>query len=249
MKLSLNALRMSKYPVERYASYLLSLTMIGLFITALMQVALLLYMRIRKKMPFYTIAAVFFSAAGSVSVIIVLQYLVHSFLDSALAMQPSMVRRFFNSFIVAALVEECGKAFCFCLTAAVLSKKRRIGCRKEDTPTVGSTVTSDFYSHIMLALFFGLAFGGFENISYSLRYPAGQEIRLLAVILHGMLGSFYAAVLHARTKSSAVFFLCAAIILHGFYNFFIFLGGIFFLPAFAVLGMVFLYAKRIYCRR
>lgn len=209
--------------------------MMGLFIAAMIPAVLFIYILIRKKASAYAVVAVFFAALCALPVTLGLQYIVHSFLDAPLVLQPGVMRLFFTSFIVAALMEECSKALCFCLAVTVLSKKRHI--------------EFDFYYHLMLALFFGFVFSGFENISYSLRYPFGYGSRLLTTILHGMLGSFYAEVLHAHSKSRAVVFLCVAVFLHGFYNFFIFMGGIFFLPAFAILGILILHAEKLYHRR
>ena len=99
---------------------------------------------------------------------------------------------------------------------------------------------------MLLGVFFGFVFSGFENISYSLRYSNVQFLRLVtAAVLHGTLGCFYASMAYTKTKRKAAFVFLAAIVLHGLYNFFISLGGGFILPAAAVLGIACLYAARL----
>ena len=205
------------------------MSIIRLLLTAFLPAAAAACIAVKKHVPVYALAAVFCAAAVSLLPVIVLQHLVHSFLDAGISGQPEAVQLLFNSFITAGLIEEAVKAAFFCLTAAVLLKKK--------LPAGQS---------IILAVFFGLAFSGFENISYSLRYSNIQSLRLVtAAVLHGTLGCFYASMAYTKTKRKAAFVFLAAVVLHGLYNFFISLGGGFILPAAAVLGIACLYAVRL----
>lgn len=183
------------------------MSIIRLLLTAFLPAAAAACIAVKKHVPVYALAAVFCAAAISLLPVIVLQHLVHSFLDAGISGQPEAVQLLFNSFITAGLIEEAVKAAFFCLTAAVLLKKK--------LPAGQS---------IILAVFFGLAFSGFENISYSLRYSGVQFLRLLtASTLHGILGCFYVSIVSAETKRKAVLIFVSAVFLHGLYNFFIFL--------------------------
>ena len=232
------------------------MSIIGLLLTAFLLAAAVACIAVKKHVPVYALAAVFCAAALSLLPILVLQHLVHSFLGSGISGQPEAVRLLFNSFITAALIEESVKAAFFCLTAAGLSKKifgsvqgKNITVKGRDQieSTNRHVHYAIFYHSIMLAVFFGFVFSGFENISYSLRYSGLQFLRLFtASLLHGMLGCFYASMAFAETKRKAALICAAAVLLHGLYNFFISLGGGFILPAAAILGIVCLYAGRVF---
>ena len=205
------------------------MSIIRLLLTAFLPAAAAACIAVKKHVPVYALAAVFCAAAVSLLPVIVLQHLVHSFLDAGISGQPEAVQPLFNSFITAALIEEGVKAAVFGLTAAMVLKKR-----------FGITQS------MLLGVFFGFVFSGFENISYSLRYSNVQSLRLVtAAVLHGALGCFYASMISTETKRKAAFVFLAAVVLHGLYNFFISLGGGFILPAAAVLGIACLYAARL----
>lgn len=205
------------------------MSIIGLLITAFLPASAAVCIAIKKHVPVYALAAVFFAAAASLLPALALQHSVHIFLDAGIAKQSEAVRLLFNSFITAALIEETIKAAAFGLTAAMVLKKR-----------FGITQS------MLLGVFFGFVFSGFENISYSLRYFNVQFLRLVtAALLHGTLGCFYASMISTETKRKAAFVFLAAVVLHGLYNFFISLGGGFILPAAAVLGIACLYAGRL----
>ena len=205
------------------------MSIIGLLITAFLPASAAVCIAIKKHIPVYALAAVFFAAAASLLPALALQHSVHIFLDAGIAKQSEAVRLLFNSFITAALIEETVKAAAFGLTAAMVLKKR-----------FGMT------QNMLLGVFFGFVFSGFENISYSLRYSNVQFLRLVtAALLHGTLGFFYASMAYTKTKRKAAFVFLAAVVLHGLYNFFISLGGGFILPAAAVLGIACLYAARL----
>ena len=206
------------------------MSIIGLLITAFLPASAAVCIAIKKHVPVYALAAVFFAAAASLLPVLALQHSVHTFLDVGIAKQSEAVRLLFNSFITAAWIEEGVKAAVFGLTAAIVLKKR-----------FGITRS------MLLGVFFGFVFSGFENISYSLRYSNVQFLRLVtAALLHGTLGCFYASIISIEnTKRKAAFVFLAAVVLHGLYNFFISLGGGFILPAAAVLGIACLYAGRL----
>ena len=200
-----------------------------LLFTAFLPASAAVCIAIKKHIPVYALAAVFFAAAASLLPVLALQHSVHTFLDAGIAKQSEAVRLLFNSFITAAWIEEGVKAAVFGLTAAMVLKKR-----------FGITQS------MLLGVFFGFVFSGFENISYSLRYSNVQFLRLFtAALLHGTLGCFYASMISTKTKRKAALVFLAAVVLHGLYNFFISLGGGFILPAAAVLGIACLYAGRL----
>ena len=201
-----------------------------LLITAFLPASAAVCIAIKKHVPVYALAAVFCAAAVSLLPILALQHSVYIFFDAGLAQQPEVVQLLFNSVITAALIEEGVKAALFGLTIAIVLQKR-----------VGITES------ILLGVFFGLVFSGFENISYSLRYSNVQLIRLLtATVLHGSLGCFYVSMVYATTKRKAARIFLAAVVLHGLYNFFISQGGGFILPALAVIGLACGYAARLF---
>ena len=206
------------------------MSIIGLLITAFLPASAAVCIAIKKHVPVYALAAGFFAAAASLLPVLALQHSVHTFLDAGIAKQSEAVRLLFNSFITAALIEETVKAAAFGLTAAMVLKKR-----------FGITQS------MLLGVFCGFVFSGFENISYSLRYSNVQFLRpVTAALLHGTLGCFYASMTYKNTKRKAAFVFLAAVVLHGLYNFFISLGGDFILPAAAVLGIACLYAGRLF---
>ena len=150
------------------------MSIIGLLITAFLPAAAAVCIAIKKHIPVYALAAVFFAAAASLLPVLALQHSVRIFLDAGIAKQSEAVQLLFNSFITAALIEETVKAAVFGLTAAMVLKKR-----------FGMT------QNMLLGVFFGFVFSGFENISYSLRYSNVQFLRLFtAALLHGTLGCF-----------------------------------------------------------
>ena len=206
------------------------MSIILLLITAFLPASAAVCIAIKKHVPVYALAAVFCAAAVSLLPILALQHSVYIFFDAGLAQQPEVVQLLFNSVITAALIEEGVKAALFGLTIAIVLQKR-----------VGITES------ILLGVFFGLVFSGFENISYSLRYSNVQFIRLVtAAVLHGSLGCFYVSMVRAATKRKAAFIFLVAVILHGLYNFFISQGGGFILPALAVIGLACGYAARLF---
>ena len=206
------------------------MSIILLLITAFLPASAAVCIAIKKHVPVYALAAVFCAAAVSLLPILALQHSVYIFFDAGLAQQPEVVQLLFNSVITAALIEEGVKAALFGLTIAIVLQKR-----------VGITES------ILLGVFFGLVFSGFENISYSLRYSNVQFIRLVtAAVLHGSLGCFYVSMVRAATKRKAALIFFVAVILHGLYNFFISQGGGFILPALAVIGLVCGYAARLF---
>ena len=206
------------------------MSIIGLLITAFLPASAAVCIAIKKHILVYALAAVFFAAAASLLPVLALQHSVHTLLDAGLAQQPEVVQLLFNSVITAALIEEGVKAALFGLTIAIVLQKR-----------VGITES------ILLGVFFGLVFSGFENISYSLRYSNVQFIRLVtAAVLHGSLGCFYVSMVRAATKRKAALIFFVAVILHGLYNFFISQGGGFILPALAVIGLACGYAARLF---
>ena len=201
-----------------------------LLITAFLPASAAVCIAIKKHVSVYALAAVFCAAAVSLLPILALQHSVYIFFDAGLAQQPEVVQLLFNSVITAALIEEGVKAALFGLTIAIVLQKR-----------VGITES------ILLGVFFGLVFSGFENISYSLRYSNVQFIRLVtAAVLHGSLGCFYVSMVRAATKRKAALIFFVAVILHGLYNFFISQGGGFILPALAVIGLACGYAARLF---
>lgn len=206
------------------------MSIILLLITAFLPASAAVCIAIKKHVPVYALAAVFCAAAVSLLPILALQHSVYIFFDAGLAQQPEVVQLLFNSVITAALIEEGVKAALFGLTIAIVLQKR-----------VGITQS------ILLGVFFGLVFSGFENISYSLRYSNVQFIRLVtAAVLHGSLGCFYVSMVRAATKRKAALIFFVAVILHGLYNFFISQGGGFILPALAVIGLACGYAARLF---
>lgn len=229
------------------------MSIIGLLITALLPASAVVCIAVKKRVPVYALVAVFFVTAVSLFPVLALQHFVHTFFDTIVLKQSEAVRLFFNSFITAALTEEGVKAACFGLTVALLSKKRSYPTQeKNDRAKTLDRLEGrnrqarylSFYHRIILAVFFGFIFSGFENISYSLRYPTVQFLRVFtAAVLHGILGCFYASMTYVKAMRKATLIFITAVILHGLYNFFISLGGGFILPATAVLGIAYLYVR------
>lgn len=216
-----------------------------LLITAFLPAFVPACIAVKQKISFSALAAAFFAAAVSVVPVLVLQSIVHSFLDGIILNRPEAVRILFNGFITAALTEESVKAAAFSLTAAVFLKIRNARKVKNDlctkrTEESGRMEQPDaHHAGIVIALFFGFVFGGFENIFYGLRYPTLQLLRLCsASLVHGALGVFYVRMIRAETKRKSAAVFIAAVCLHGLYNFFILLGGLFILPAAAVIGII-----------
>lgn len=145
------------------------MSIIGLLITAFLPASAAVCIAIKKHIPVYALAAVFFAAAASLLPVLALQHSVHTFLDVGIAKRSEAVRLLFNSFITAAWIEEGVKTGFFGLTAAIVLKKR-----------------FGIIQSMLLGVFFGFVFSGFENISYSLRYSNVQFLRLVtAALLHG----------------------------------------------------------------
>ena len=213
---------------------------IMLLITAFLPASAAVCIAIKKHVSVYALAAVFCAAAVSLLPMLALQHSVHTLLDAGLAQQPKVVQLLFNSGITAALIEEGVKAALFGLTAIIVLQKRCALTQRISTQRMLTQCA-------ILGVFFGFAFSGFENISYSLRYSNVQLIRLLtATVLHGSLGCFYVSMVYATTKRKAARIFLAAVVLHGLYNFFISQGGGFILPALAVIGLACGYAARLF---
>ena len=216
------------------------MSIILLLITAFLPASAAVCIAIKKHVSVYALAAVFCAAAVSLLPMLALQQCVHTFFDAGLAQQPKVVQLLFNSGITAALIEEGVKAALFGLTAIIVLQKRCAFTQRIPTQRMLTQCA-------ILGVFFGFAFSGFENISYSLRYSNVQFIRLVtAAVLHGSLGCFYVSMVRAATKRKAAFIFLVAVIFHGLYNFFISQGGGFILPALAVIGLACGYAARLF---
>lgn len=99
------------------------MSIIGLLITAFLPASAAVCIAIKKHVPVYALAAVFFAAAASLLPVLALQHSVHTFLDVGIAKRSEAVRLLFNSFITAAWIEEGVKTGFFGLTAAMVLKK------------------------------------------------------------------------------------------------------------------------------
>jgi|GEM_PF-484480 len=210
-----------------------------LIITAFLPALLSAGIAVKRKTPVSLLIAAFFAAAASIPPVLALQYFLHVLSDTALNTQSAGAQLVFHSFITAGLIEESVKAAAFGLAVAGLLNIQNKQTT-EKTAGVHDTIERQAHpKHLMLiALFFGLVFSGFENIHYGLRYPQFTVLRLCtASVLHGTLGGFYARLIRTPAKKQAAAFLAQAVLLHGLYDFFTSLGGRFMLPAAAVIGL------------
>ena len=197
-----------------------------------------MYIVLKRQIPVKFLVAACFAAAFAILAAVGLQHVLHFFFD--ILPQSGAVKLLFTSFITAAFIEEGSKAAVFAFTVFLpfirgasadgrpLMQNIRYGTVKRYVPC---------RRLILLALLFGFVFAGFENIFYNLRYPQFRLLRLCtASVLHGTLGSFYVRMLQAKTAKHAAVFLSAAVLLHGLYNLFTAIGGVFLIPAAATAG-------------
>lgn len=201
-----------------------------LIITAFFPAFVVLLQALKTKIPPVFMLIAFFAATAALFPVRFFQMISRFFTQTLLhisAFYSDFFTRFFNSFITAALIEEGCKTGVFIL----LSIYMQHCCKKSNTTVLP-------YHCLLTAFFFGCLFSGFENISYNIRYPQFQFLRICtASVLHGALGNFYFKILHTKTQTAAIGIFLAAVGLHGCYNFFAALGGWFMLPALAVIGL------------
>lgn len=195
----------------------------------------MLWWGLKTKLPPAYMVIPFFGAAAALFPVRLLQMFLRFFADTALtasalypqAFYSAYSAHFFNSFVIAALIEEGCKAGIFIL----LSRFMQYYYAKRGTAVQP-------YHSLLAAFFFGFLFSGFENVSYGIRYPQFQLFRIAtASVLHGTLGCFYFKIQQAKTQRAIAGFFLAALALHGCYNFLAGLGGWFMLPALAVIGL------------
>lgn len=229
------------------------MNIVSVILTAFLPAVLWTCIILKRKIPGSWITVMFFASAFSILPALIAQRFLHSLFNMIVEKQAEGIRIFFHRFMIAALAEEGVKTAVFKLTAARILKIRNNSAYKKDglikEYAAFGAIRSEgaFQYSLFLALFFGLVFGGFENISYNLRYPQFQLLRLCtSVVLHGALGSFYVQIINAKTKKHAAAYFTAAVFLHSMYNFFALLGKWFMLPAAAVIGLTCLYAIRTY---
>lgn len=196
-----------------------------------------MYIALKRQIPVKFLVAACFAAAFAILAAVGLQHVLHFFFD--ILPQSGAVKLLFTSFITAAFIEEGSKAAVFALIvfAAFI---RNSPVDEKGMPRAQQYGAKNQYPQrclILLALLFGFVFAGFENIFYNLRYPQFRLLRLCtASVLHGTLGSFYVRMLQAKTAKRAALFLSAAVLLHGLYNLFTAIGGVFLIPAAATAG-------------
>ena len=184
-----------------------------------------------KKQPALFIAAAFFAAAAAVVLSVTAQQLLRFLMHTRLSEQPAPVFLLFQSFISAALIEEGVKAALFRLLMRSTAHIRQRPAKQL----------------ILIAVFFALVFSGFENISYAIRYPQFRYLRLItASVLHGSLGIFYTQGLHTKNRRQLTVSVISAALLHGLYNVFVSIGGIFTVFSVAVIGITVTHAVRNY---
>ncbi|MGP1576506.1 MAG: PrsW family glutamic-type intramembrane protease [Treponema sp.] len=101
---------------------------------------------------------------------------------------------------------------------------------------------------LVYALFFGLSFGGFETLSYTIRDSSILPYRMVsATALHGGIASFYCTFWYKTHRASdhqaakRLSFVLLPILLHGLYNTFSVLGGIFTIFAYSIATFTCLY--------
>ncbi len=205
------------------------MVLVFLVLTAFFPALLTAAAAIRYKVSVSWLVIDFFAAFSSIILVTVLQHCMHQFIDTSLNAQTGGIRILFNSIITAALIEEGCKAAAFSLMPlrgmkAAASKNR---------------------SMLLLAIFFGFVFSGFEHLSYGIRSPNLWLLRLCtAAILHGTITVFYIRMRQARTKRYALTMFLLAVMLHGVYNIFVSIGGWFMIPATATVGITGLSALR-----
>ena len=201
-----------------------------LIITAFLPAFAVLRQVLKTKFPPVLILITFFAAAATLFPVRFFQITSRFFTQTLLhisAFYSDFFERFLNSFITAALIEEGCKTGVFILLSIYMHRC----CKKNHTTVLP-------YHSLLTAFFFGCLFSSFENISYNIRYPQFQFLRICTTsVLHGALGNFYFKILHAKTQTAAIGIFLTAVGLHGCYNFFAALGGWFMLPALAVIGL------------
>ncbi len=188
----------------------------------------------RKKLPLLLLAAAFFTALLAVVSTLLLQWLYAQWIPPSGTITQTVIR---SSFIDSALIEETVKMIAvMVLTSTVSGAVFRRGRGGE--PAVGVCQLC------ILAVFFGLLFGGFETLSYSLRYPRVLPLRIItAVLLHGSLAVLFVPVMRKKSRRITNFF--RAVLLHGLYNMFFLFGGFFIVPGITVLVSAVLHAAGI----
>ncbi len=186
----------------------------------------------RKKIRWFLLVGYFAAALAAVIAAVFLQWLYMEYIPLPDSVTAAVISK---SFIISALIEEAVK-----MSVIVFLLRVLIHSRKPDT--ANQAVQDDTVWLSLIAIFFGLSFGGFETVSYSLRYPDVLPLRIItAVFLHGSLVAFFVPVAEGNGRLSIFPFL-RAVVLHGLYNMFFLLGGWFVIPGCAVLARAVLYA-------
>ena len=160
----------------------------------------------------------------------VLQLLTSSLFPSLLS-EENILTLFFNSFIYSGAIEEIVKFFLF-YTILVLIIPSNYKNQEQNAQSRSNKIERQL---LTLAMFFASCFAGFENISYIIFNIDILTIRLITASLFHILIVPYYLKTFSKTKRIKVSSLTIPIILHGTYNMFIMIGGLFSFFSFVIL--------------
>lgn len=149
--------------------------------------------------------------------------LVISFFLSHFLTQQDVLSILFASFIYSGAIEEIIK-FIFFYYLLVFFKPSNI---EVISPIMLSSNKKMKMQLIILAIFFASCFASFENIAYIVLDIKLLPIRLItASLFHISIAPYYLKAI-SKTKNIYFSFLSIPILLHGIYNMFVMIGGIF----------------------
>ncbi|MGP1529597.1 MAG: PrsW family glutamic-type intramembrane protease [Treponema sp.] len=183
---------------------------------------------IKNKIPFYLLGLVFFMALITIPIC--------TWIQGFIAAQCSTVKNhivltLMQHFLITSFTEESIKYLVLCIFIYLYLQKKYKNQKEQ----------SIYY---YIAIFFGLCFGCFETLSYSIRYTNTLFFRIFTtVILHGSLAAFYIPVI-LRKDGILIVFFAIPVFLHGLYNLFSAMQGFFIYCSFALIYFNISYAYR-----
>ncbi|MGP1438084.1 MAG: PrsW family glutamic-type intramembrane protease [Treponema sp.] len=161
-----------------------------------------------------------------------------SHLFSQFLKQESFLTLLFNSFIYSGAIEEITKfLFFYCVLIFFVPShiKERALMQIYDKKSRKKL--------LILVMFFASCFAGFENIAYIVLNIKLLPIRLItATIFHILIAPYYLKAI-SKEKSICLSFLMRPILLHGTYNIFMMIGGVFFSLSFVIIFFLLIKTK------
>ena len=181
---------------------------------------------IKNKVSFYSLVLLFFIALITIPICTWLQWFIAA---QCSTIKNHIILTLLQHFLITSFTEESIKYLAFYLFIHFYLREK-YNAQKEQR----------IYYHS--AIFFGLCFGSFETLSYSIRYTNILFFRIFtAVILHGSIAAFYVPItLHKDGILIALFAI--PVFLHGLYNLFSDMQGLFIYCSFALIYFSIRYA-------